>query len=120
MRDEILAERARTDAAAARYRKIVLGALGEVETALVIHAQSLAAKDSRGRELASARQALDLARRLYEKGLEDYLTVLDAERTVHDSEMDLAKSDQQCSNSLVALIKALGGGWQEAEKRSEP
>ena len=120
VRDEILAERARTDAAAARYRKIVLGALGEVETALVIHAQSLAAKDSRGRELASARQALDLARRLYEKGLEDYLAVLDAERTVHDSEMDLARTDQECTDSMVALIKALGGGWQDAEAERQP
>ena len=113
VRDEVLAQRARTDADAARYRKTVLGALGEVETALVTHAQALTGRESLHREVAAARQALDLAQHLYGKGLEDYLTVLDAERTLRRAELDLARSDQTSADSLVALIKALGGGWRE-------
>ena len=113
VRDEALAEHARTDQAAARYRKAVLGALAEVEAALVAHGQTLAARQSLARELAADRQALELARTLYGKGLEDFLTVLDAERAERAAEFDLAKADEDCAASLVALIKALGGGWQD-------
>jgi outer membrane protein TolC len=44
--------------------------------------------------------------------------VLDAERTVFSSEDDLEQSDQTVTTDLVALFKALGGGWEsgQAEK----
>jgi len=111
IRDEALAERARTDVAAAEYQKIVLGALGEVETALVTYGRSRIQRAALEREVAAARDAASLALRLYGAGLEDFLTVLDAERTLHTAEMSLAGAQQDTADSFIALIKALGGDW---------
>jgi NodT family efflux transporter outer membrane factor (OMF) lipoprotein len=109
--DEALAERARTDVAAAAYRKVTLGALAEVETALVAYGRSRIERAALEREVASATEADALARRLYASGLENFLTVLDAERTLHTSEMALAEAEQETGDAYVALVKALGGGW---------
>jgi multidrug efflux system outer membrane protein len=106
-----LAERARTDVAAAEYRKTVLGALGEVETALVTYGRSEIQREALKREVADRREALDLAKRLYANGLENYLTVLDAERDLRTAEMSEAGSNQSNTDSFIALVKSLGGGW---------
>ena len=111
IRDEALAERARTDIAAAEYRKTVFQALGEVETALVTYGRSRIERAALEREVASAREAVALSRRLYASGLDNFLSVLDAERTLHGSEMALAGADQGSADAYVALVKALGGGW---------
>ena len=113
--DEVLVETARTNAAAADYQRTVLTALGEVETALVSYGHDRVERDARSHEVEAARQALTLAQRLYAQGLEDFLTVLDAERTLQASEMNLATAEQGCADSLVALVKALGGGWTDSK-----
>ena len=94
------AEQARTDQAAADYRKTVLVALGEVETALISYGRQQVRRDT-----------LDLAKRLYAQGLQDFLAVLDAERSLHTSEIELADAQRDCALALIALNKALGGGW---------
>ncbi len=69
---------------------------------------------------ASARageQAVSLARSRYQGGIADFLTVLDAERTQLGVEDQLAQSETDTATSLVAVYKALGGGW-EMEKES--
>jgi len=111
IRDEVLAERARTDVAAAAYRKTILSALGEVETSLVTYGRSEIQREALQREVAERRKALDLAKRLYANGLENYLTVLDAERDLRTAEMTLAGADQTNTDSFIALVKSLGGGW---------
>ena len=111
IRSEMLAEGARTDAAAARYRKTVLAALSEVEGALVAHGRSRIQRDAYRRQVEAASQELELARRLYTRGLADFLAVLDAERELRGAEMGQVSADRDCALSLVALYKALGGGW---------
>jgi outer membrane protein, multidrug efflux system len=111
IRDEVLAERARTDVVAAQYRKTVLGALGEVESALVTYGRSEIQRQALEREVVQRRDAVDLAQRLYANGLENYLTVLDAERTLRAAEMSQAGADQGHADAFIALVKALGGGW---------
>lgn len=111
IRDEMLAERARTDVAGAQYRKTVLTALGEVETSLVTYGRSEIQREALGREVVERRRALDLSKRLYANGLENYLTVLDAERELRTAEMSEAGANQSNTDSFIALVKALGGGW---------
>jgi outer membrane protein TolC len=41
----------------------------------------------------------------------DFLTVLDAQRSLLAAEDELAQSDRAVSDDLVSLYKALGGGW---------
>ena len=93
------------------YEKSVLSALGDVESALMNYGK----EQTRYRSLLAAvnanRRALDLSNDLYIQGLVAFLNVLDAERTLYASENDLAQSEANMASNLVALYKALGGGW---------
>jgi len=62
----------------------------------------------------ASRTAARIARTRYEGGLVDFLDVLDAERTQLTAEDQLAQSRTAAATSLVAVYKALGGGWQMA------
>jgi outer membrane protein TolC len=53
-----------------------------------------------------------MANDLYVKGLVDFLNVLEAQRSLYSSENDLAQSEVTMAANLVALYKALGGGWE--------
>jgi multidrug efflux system outer membrane protein len=56
--------------------------------------------------------SFDLARDSYRKGLVTFINVLDAERQLSDAQQQYAQGTTQVSTDLVALYKALGGGWQ--------
>ena len=58
------------------------------------------------------RRALALADDLYKNGLVDFLNVLDSQRALYAAESDLAQSEATMATNLVALYKALGGGWE--------
>ena len=66
----------------------------------------------------SSRRSLELANELYTKGLGEFLNVLDSERSLYQAEDQLAQSDRTVSINVVALYKALGGGW-ESEQHNE-
>jgi multidrug efflux system outer membrane protein len=55
---------------------------------------------------------MTLARQRYEGGVDDFLPVLDAQRTQFSIEAQLAQSETRTATSLVAIYKALGGGWE--------
>jgi multidrug efflux system outer membrane protein len=95
-----------------QYRSTILKALQEVEDAIVNYATEQTRRTHLHEALDQNRQALWLARQQYDHGLVSFLNVLDAERTVFSSEDDLEQSDQTVTTDLVALYKALGGGWE--------
>jgi len=93
------------------FQKTVLTALQEVEDALI----SLDKEQERRKALADAvafnRKAVDLSIKLYTEGQTDFLNVLQAQRSLFITEEALAQSTRTLSTNLVALYKALGGGW---------
>ena len=104
----------RKEGAFLRYEQTVLRALEETEDSLVTHAR---ARDRLVHDEAAVRAsntAADLARVRYENGASDFLQVLDAERTLLQSEDQLARSRTEAATSLIAVYKALGGGWEGA------
>lgn len=98
--------------AAVAYASTVLSALHEVENALTVYGTEQSRHASLAETLAQNRIALNLAQQRYQSGIANFLDVLDAERTLQQTELSLADSTAAVSTDLVALYKALGGGWQ--------
>ena len=106
---------ARTQEAAAvlNYRGTVLNALREVEDALVGYRTDRAQRDKLAVAVRSGEMTLYLARDAYANGLQNFLQVLDAERTLIGSRQQLVQANVMLTNDVVALYDALGGGWQD-------
>ncbi len=94
------------------YESTVLTALQEVEDAIVAYSNSQAAETSLTQAVNSSRQAVQIARALYQKGLVNFLNVLQSQAALVLAEDRLAQNDQQVATNLVSLYKALGGGWE--------
>jgi NodT family efflux transporter outer membrane factor (OMF) lipoprotein len=99
--------------ALAAYEKTVLTALKDVETALVAYAKEQERRKTLAEAVASNRQAVDLAMKLYVAGKTDFLNVLTAQRSLFVNEDALTLSTRNQATNLVALYKALGGGWEK-------
>jgi multidrug efflux system outer membrane protein len=104
-------ERARHEAAIARYEQVVLQALEDAEGSLRAYEQSAVARDHLERAAAASAEAARLARIRYENGLTDFLAVLDADRARLAAEDALIQAHTEAATSLIAVFKALGGGW---------
>ncbi len=101
-----------TRQAATSYQSAVLNALREVEDALASYRMEQLRRKALADAVDASRDAVDLARQQYEKGVIDFLEVLDAQRSLLEAENVLAQSDSDISLDLVSLYKALGGGWE--------
>ncbi|MFA7381875.1 MAG: efflux transporter outer membrane subunit [Desulfurivibrionaceae bacterium] len=97
------------------YEQTVLNALREVENALIASTKEEEHRQAMVLAVAANRTAVELATSLYTAGESDFLAVLDAQRSLYASEDALAQSSRTVATNLVALFKALGGGWP-AEK----
>jgi outer membrane protein, multidrug efflux system len=105
---------ARDDVALATYEQTVLRALEDTENALVTHARARDSLTHVEQAAEASATAARLARTRYEGGYVDFLEVLDAERTQLGAEDQLAQSRTNTATSLIAVYKALGGGWEQA------
>ncbi|WP_426031456.1 efflux transporter outer membrane subunit [Caulobacter sp. DWP3-1-3b2] len=105
------AAQARNDASLAVYDQTVLGALEDLENALVGYRQQQAQLVSLTNQAAASRRAAELARIQYKEGGIDFLVLLDAERTLLAAEDSLTVAETGVNTNVVAIYKALGGGW---------
>jgi NodT family efflux transporter outer membrane factor (OMF) lipoprotein len=99
--------------ALAAYQKTVLTALKDVETALVAYAKEQERRKSLSDSVVNNRRAVDLAMKLYVAGKTDFLNVLTAQLNLYTSENALTQSTSTLGTNLIALYKALGGGWEK-------
>src|SRR5205085_4403356 len=107
---------ARQEEALVAYQKAVLTALEDVEDSIIAFDREQARRIALAQAVASNRRAVDLSLQLYSRGLVDFLSVLDAQRQLFIAEDLLVRSDIAVSENLVALYKALGGGWEEFQE----
>jgi len=107
------------------YRKTVVDAVQDADTAIA----NFEAQEQRLKSLSDAinasERAVDLARQRYERGLTDFLNVVDAERQQYDLADQYTASQQSAAEAFIYLYKALGGGWEPyqhipAIRRPEP
>lgn len=98
--------------AAIRFQKTVLSAWHEVDDALTAYQTEQARRDHLVRAEADNRRAVGLAQSRYREGVADFLTVLETERLLLGTQQQLQASSTNVSENLVAIYKALGGGWE--------
>ena len=94
------------------YQKTVLTALKDVEIALVAYAKQQETRKSLSEAVVQNRKAVELAMTLYLAGRTDFLNVTTAQRNLFATEDALAQSIRTVDTNLIALYKALGGGWE--------
>jgi outer membrane protein, multidrug efflux system len=99
--------------AAIDYARTVLQALREVENALAAYGSDQDQRVSLAAASEASANALTIARQRYEAGVTNFIDVLNAERTLQQNQLSLAEATTAVSTDLVALYKALGGGWEE-------
>ncbi|GGE08568.1 outer membrane efflux protein [Polymorphobacter glacialis] len=114
-RARIAQAEASTEAALATFDGTVLSALQETETTLSDYSgvldRNAALKNARDQSGEAAR----IVRLRYNIGVENFLAVLDAERTLATADAQLADSDATLTTAQIAVFKALGGGWETPE-----
>ncbi len=111
VRQQIAAAGKRADTALARYEQTVLLALEEAENALTTYDREHVRLHHLEASAASAREAATLARKRYQDGIADFLTVLDAERVALGAQNDIVLSRTRVATAWVGIYKAMGGGW---------
>ena len=112
LRANLEAQNAQADAALASYEQTIIRVLREVESALTEHAHERRTVRSLERAKEASDKSVQLAKTLYQEGLSDILTVLNAESLLLQVENDYSLSRTKEWTSLIRLYKALGGGWQ--------
>ena len=108
----VMQEKAQQEAAVA-YHKAVLSAWHDIVNTLTAYKTEQVRREHLKAQTEHAKQALVLARSRYEQGVADITTLLTDAQTVLSAEQQLAQSQTNVSIDLIALFKALGGGWEE-------
>ncbi len=117
IRANIRVQDARQEQALAVYEQTALNAFEEVENSLVAYAKEQERRRTLEEAVRSSADSLHLAQQLYTNGLASFLNVLDAERSSYRAEDALAQSQSAVSRHVIALYKALGGGWEVGVER---
>jgi outer membrane protein TolC len=96
----------------ANYENTVLEAVREVEDASVAFLRSQETVNYLTDAVAQARRSVELSSLQYTEGLVDYQRVLDAQRSLSQQEDNLVRTEGSVGLNLIAVYKALGGGWE--------
>lgn len=102
----------RTQIRVAEFEQRLLTALEETDNSLQNYSHEEARRARLQKAAQASYQAADFARKKFEIGSSDFLTVLDAQRSQLNVSAQLAQSDMQLLLNLVAIYKSLGGGWE--------
>ena len=94
------------------YRRTILNAVRQVDTALDAYAAQQDRLKNLGDALIAAQRAVELATQRYNRGLTDYLNVVDAERQLYDLQEEYAQAQVAEGDQFVQLYRSLGGGWE--------
>jgi multidrug efflux system outer membrane protein len=108
----IKAADANADANLAQYRQTVLNALEETENALVAYDRERSRRAHLRAAAEASVKAQALAHLRFDEGIADFLTVLDIESRLLQDQSQLAQSETAVATTLIAIYKALGGGWE--------
>jgi NodT family efflux transporter outer membrane factor (OMF) lipoprotein len=100
-------------ASLANYRRTILAAVSQVDSSLDAYEAQQYRMEKLGDAMVAAQRAVDLATARYNRGLTDFLNVVDAERQFYDLQEQYADAQVLQGEQFVRLYKSLGGGWQD-------
>jgi NodT family efflux transporter outer membrane factor (OMF) lipoprotein len=108
--------RLRTRAQLVSYKRTIQDAVKEVDTTWGDYAAQQDRLAKLGDALVASQRAVTLANERYNRGLTDFLNVVDAERQEYDIEEQYSDAQVAAAEQFVALYRALGGGWENYQK----
>ncbi|QGM97550.1 efflux transporter outer membrane subunit [Methylocystis parvus] len=110
--NNIRAQDARLQQALVNYQDIVIKAAREAEDALIAFLKGQQRAAALQKSVEAAQRAVELSFIQYREGAENFQRVLDAQTRLLDERNRLAETRSSIATNLVALYKALGGGWE--------
>jgi len=107
------------------YRKTIIAAVMDADTAITDYAAQQQQLASLEPAMLASQRALNLAQQRYDRGLTDFLNVVDAERVQYELEDQYVLAQQSAAEAFIYLCQALGGGWESYQqvppiRRPEP
>lgn len=118
LKNQVLVQDARFQQLHEQYQDAVLKAARELDDAALTFAKTRAQVEILSDAVKAARRSLDIATIQYREGLVDFQRVLDSQRTLFSQQERLVTIQGGVAQSLIAVYKAMGGGWQPA--RGQP
>jgi NodT family efflux transporter outer membrane factor (OMF) lipoprotein len=94
------------------YKRSIVNAVRDVEDTVEAFGAQQDSVANLSDALAQGQRAVTLANQRYDRGLTDYLNVVDAERQQYSLEAQLISAQQSAGEDFVAVFKSLGGGWE--------
>ena len=94
-----------------RYKRVIQQAVRQVDTAMADFDGQQSRLDNLGQALLASQRAAGLARKRYDRGLTDFLNVVDAQRQQFELEAQFVLAQQAAAQGFVTLCQSLGGGW---------
>jgi NodT family efflux transporter outer membrane factor (OMF) lipoprotein len=109
---QVQAANYQTRALLVAYKKIIQTAVQQVDSTFLAFQAQQASLKSLGDALVASQRAVTLANERYERGLTDFLNVVDAERELYSIQEQYVDAQTLTAEQFVALYRYLGGGWQ--------
>jgi NodT family efflux transporter outer membrane factor (OMF) lipoprotein len=94
------------------YKQTIQQAVREVDTSYGLYTAEQQSLGKLGTALAASQRAVTLANERYQRGVTDFLNVVDAERAEYALEEQYAQSQVAAAAGFIALYRSLGGGWE--------
>ena len=94
------------------YKKTIIGAVEDADEAIASYGAQTQRLDNLVQAMNASARAVELAQKRYNRGLTDFLNVVDAERQEYAIEADYTTAEQSAADALIYLYRALGGGWE--------
>jgi outer membrane protein TolC len=101
-----------TRALLVNYKKTIQAAVREVDTNIGLYAAEQLSLGRLESALLASQRAVTLANERYERGLTDFLNVVDAQRQEYDIEEQYTATQVAAAEEFIELFRSLGGGWE--------
>ena len=102
------------------YKQTVQAAVQDVDAALQSYVAQQERLSALGEAVIASQRATDLATQRYDRGLTDFLNVIDAQRQEYDLEDQFALAQTSVAEEFVNLYRGLGGGWEQFQEPAVP